>query len=264
MASSGRPRRARAAWPRALLPALCAALLLAGCGGKEPPRNPAPEESLEWARERFEEGDYRAAARGLEAFLTRNPLHPLSDSAQHLLGEAHFRAERYPQARQAFSRLVSTRPTSSVADDAQLGVCRSWWAESPDLPRDQGPTRNAVDACGRLLELWPDSELADEARRLRDRARGKLAAKYLRVGRWYMDHDLYESAKIYFEIVVERFPEAPVVPETLAELYRTYREMGFDSEAEQVRERLLREFGDSEAARELRESGARGGSAEPR
>lgn len=248
-----------------MLPVLLGALLMAGCGGKSPPGTPSPEQAFEWARERLRAEDYEAAARGFTSFLRDNPLHPLSDSAQYLLGEAAFRAERYTEAREAFSRLVSTRPTSSVADDAQLGVCRSWWAASPDLPRDQEPTESAVDACSRLLELWPDSELADEARGLRDRARAKLAAKKYRIGRWYMDHELYESAKIYFEMVVDRYPDAPIVPDVLAKLYRANREMGFDAEAEEVRSRLLEEFAGSDAARRVRgERSSGGGPAEPR
>lgn len=248
------PRRKRRAPEALLLAAAVAGIVgLAGCSAASPPEGLQPVEQFEWARERFEAGDWGAAENGFRAFVLAAPLSSLADSAQYMLGESRYRDERYVEAAETFSRLVNNRPTSSLADDAQLGVCRSQWARSPDLALDQEPTREAAAACQRLLELYPDSPVADRARELRTQARHKLAAKRFRVGSWYFDNQAYQSANIYFEEILEEYPSAPIVPDVLARLYRSYVELGFDAEAENVRQRLLEEYGDTRAAAEIRD-----------
>lgn len=241
--------------PRASLRAgllLLAALAVGACGAKSPPDGLEPVERFEWGLEQFRQGEMGAARNGFRDFLLNAPLHPRADSAQYLLGETLYRDERYVEAADAFSRLATNRPTSDLADDAQLGVCRSYWALSPDLALDQEYTRQAVEACRRLVEFYSPTPLAEEARRIRAQARDKLARKRLRTARWYYEHNAYESANIYLEQILEEHPESAVVPEALAMLFRSYRELGFDSEARQVRKRLLENHPETPSAREIR------------
>lgn len=252
----GSPRDARAT-AGALRPVLTGLLALAtaalaACGGKSPPDGLEPVDRFEWGLERFEEGDMSSARNGFREFLLNDPLHPRADSAQYMLGEALYRDERYVEAAEAFSRLANNRPTSPLADDSQLGVCRSYWALSPDLPLDQEYTRQAADACGRVVEFYSPTPLEEEARELRERARDKLARKQYRVAEWYYDRGAYESANIYLEQILEEFPNSGVVPRALSTLFRSYRELGFDSEAREVRRRLMEDHPDTPAAAEVR------------
>jgi len=233
--------------------AACAVALAAACSAHGPSQEMAPDDLFRWSVETFEEGDYGSAAKGLRELLLEEPLHPKVDSAQYLLGAARFRNEKYVEAAEAFERLAVNRPGSPLADDAQLGVCRSYWSLSPDLPLDQSYTRDARDACQRLLDYYTPSPMEGRARALRDSARHKLAAKQYRIARWYFDHGAYQSANIYLEDVLDQHPEAPVVPDVMATLFRSYRELGFDREARSIRERLLEEHGDSQAAGEVRD-----------
>lgn len=234
--------------------ALCVAGAVASgaCGGKSAPEQIAPETRFERAASAFEREDWGEAAEAYQEFLLNAPLHPLADSAQYMIGQARYRDEKYLQAAEAFERLALNRPGSPLADDAQLGVCRSYWQLSPDLPLDQAYSRHARDACDRLIQYYTPSPLEAEARELLRQARNKIAAKYLRTARWYYDRGAYESANIYLEDILEEYPEAPVVPEVLAALFESYRELGFDREAREVRRRLLEEYGDTEAARRVR------------
>ncbi len=236
-----------------LLAALLVVPIAGACGAHGPPDGVASTDLYDWARERFQEGDYGSARVGFDDFLLQEPLHPKADSAQYLLGESNFRAGRHLEAAEAFERLAINRPGSDLADDAQLGVCRAYWELSPELALDQEYTRQARDACDRLLQYYSPSPLEEEARELRRRARSKLAAKAYRTARWYFDNEAYESANIYLEDVLQNYPEAPVIPEVLATLFRSYRELGFDREARDVRQRLLEEHGDSPQAAEIRD-----------
>lgn len=247
-------------WLRAA-PAVAGLALVAGslaCGAAGPPGQMVPEGKYRWARERYAARDYGAAAKGFKAFLLEAPLDPRADSGQYLLGESYYKQGHFREAADAFDRLGTNRPTSDLADDALLGVCRCDWKLSPELALDQDYTHKAVEACGRLLQYYPNSPLADSARALQEKANDKLAAKSYRVGKWYFDHGIYESANVYFEVVLKSYPKAPIVPDVLASLYHSYRKIGFDAEAKDVRKRLLTEYADSQAARKLRNETGQG------
>ncbi len=228
------------------------------CSGAHPPKSMAPEGKYRWALEHYDAGDYGSAAKAFKDFLLQAPLSPRADSGQYLLGESYFRDGDYRQAADAFDRLGTNRPTSELADDALLGTCRSYWRLSPELALDQDYTTKAENACSRLLQYYPDSPLTDSAKSLEDSARFKLAEKAYRVGRWYYAQKVYESANVYFELVLKNYPKAPIVPDVLRSLYHSYRRIGFDSEAQDIRKRLLTQYADSQAAKKLRNETGQG------
>lgn len=246
------PHSSRGPSGSGLLVALAgAAVLLGACAGSGPPDTAAPIERFEWAVQNFRAGDYGAAVEGFRSFMVSDPLHENADSAQYLLAESLLEQGNEVEAANEFSQLANTRPGSSLADDAQFGACRSYWRASPGVARTQENTRAAIDACRRLTEFFPESPLISEAEELIAQAREKLARKQYRIARYYYDEGFYESANIYLESVLEEYPGTQVVPEVLATLYRSYSELGFESEARAVRERLLSEHADSPEAERL-------------
>ncbi|MGI9038743.1 MAG: outer membrane protein assembly factor BamD [Gemmatimonadota bacterium] len=226
-----------------------AAVAAGACATALPPSDATPTERFEWSKERVAQENYHDAIRGFRDLLFREPLHPTSDSARFLLAEAYLETDQHLLAANEFRMLATSRPNSPVADDAQLGMCRSYWELSPGMPRDQEYTRRTIDACTRLIEFFPRSTLEGEARALIEAARVKLAAKQASVGLWYYDRKLYESSIIYFESTVQEFPDTPVIPEVLYHLHDSYAQVGFRAEAEAVRNTLIERFPDSPEAR---------------
>lgn len=224
---------------------------LPGCAAKLPPDGTPPQERFQWAMDKYGGGKYGDAARGFLDFVTREPLSPLADSALFLLAESYLQDGDPLRAATEFTRFAQTRPNNELADDAQLGACRAYWELSPSLPRDQEYTRQAIEECTRMLQFFPDSPRGEEALALISEATAKMAAKQYRVGKYYFDQGLYESANIYFESALNNYPDAPVIPDVLLALYRSYRRLGFDAEAEATKLRLTRDHPDTEAARRL-------------
>lgn len=252
-----RGRRGSGETAGAMIAALARASLLAGamgaCAPAMPPADAGPRDRFNWSVERYDRGKYHDAIRGLRDHLIREPLHPTADSARLILAESYLNTDQELLAANEFRQLATSRPNSPLADDAQLGVCRSFWAVSPDLPRDQEYTQNAIDECTRLLEYFPRSPLVEEGRQIIAEARQKMAAKDLRIGRYYYGIGLYESAMIYLENLLETYPEAEVIPEALLVLHDCYYNVGFRMEADAVRQRLQELFPDSPQAKELAE-----------
>jgi outer membrane protein assembly factor BamD len=227
---------------------------LAACSPAMPPEDATPRGRFDWSLERYEAGKYHDAIRGFRDHLLREPLHPTADSSRLLLAESYLQTDQELLAGNEFRQLATSRPNSPLADDAQFGVCRSYWAVSPDIPRDQEFTEKTIEECTRLLEFFPRSPLVAAARDLIAQARQKMAAKELRVGKYYYDRTFFESAIIYFENILQTYPEADVVPEVLFYLHDSYDRVGFRAEARLVRERLLELYPDSPQAQELLES----------
>lgn len=224
-----------------------------GCAPAMPPENATPRGRFDWSLERFEAGKYHDAIRGFRDHLLREPLHPTADSSRYLLAASYLETDQELLAANEFRQLATSRPNSPLADDAQFGVCRAHWAVSPDLPRDQEFTEKTIEECTRLLEFFPRSPLVGQARDLVAQARQKMAAKELRVGKYYYDRGFLESAIIYFENILQTYPEAEVVPETLLVLYDSYEKVGFRAEAGFVRDRLLELYPDSPQAQEIQQ-----------
>lgn len=229
------------------------------CSPAMPPENATPRGRFDWSVERYEAGKYHDAIRGFRDHLIREPLHPTADSSRFLLAESYLQTDQELLAANEFRQLATSRPNSPLADDAQFGVCRSYWAVSPDLPRDQEFTEKTIEECTRLLEYYPRSPLVGAARDLVAQARQKMAAKELRVGKYYYDRGFLESAIIYFENILSTYPEADVVPATLFVLYDAYDQVGFRTEANFVRDRLLELYPDSPEAQEIPKPGEDGG-----
>ncbi len=226
-----------------------------GCGPSMPPPEASPRQRFDWSAERYGNGKYADAIRGLRDHLFRDPLDPTADSARFLLADSYLNTEQELLAANEFRQLVTTRPNSPLADDAQFGMCRAYWKLSPDVPRDQDFTNKTVEECTRLAEYYPRSPLVSDAQAVVAQAREKLASKRLRVGKYYFDRRLYESALIYFELLLQEYPESSAVPEALGYLHDAYERRGFQREADMVRQRLLESYPDTPAARRLAGTG---------
>lgn len=229
------------------------AVALAACAPAMPPADATPRGRFDWSVERFERGKYHDAIRGFRDHLLREPLHPTADSTRLLLAESYLQTDQELLAANEFRQLATSRPNSPLADDAQLGVCRAFWTVSPGLPRDQEFTQKTIEECTQLLEFFPRSPLVGEARQMVADARQKMAAKELRIGRFYFDRGIYESAMIYLENILQTYPEAEIVPQALLVLYDCYYIVGFRMEAEAVSQRLLELFPDTPEAAAMAE-----------
>lgn len=171
--------------------------------------------------------------------------------ARYYLGRAFFGDEQYITAAAEFERFLERYPTHQLAPDAALGVCESYVALSPIIPRDQGDTERAYRECQAAALDFAGTEAAQRAAELREQMWEKLAEKVYHSGDYYYSRNLFDSAILYFEDVVDNYPDTEAAPRALARMYEAYQEIGYEEEAQETRDRLLREYPDSEAAQSL-------------
>ncbi len=236
--------------PARTLGALGLALALVGCP-KELPRDLPPEELYRIGIEAYEMRKWDRSIEALQRFLFQDPGHPNADSAQYLIGESYFQKKQYLTAAAEFLRLAQNRPAGPLADDSRYRACESYHKLSPRPELDQQYTEEAIDQCRSVVLLYPGSPFAEKAAERTSELADKLARKYYLNGLYYFKRRAYDSAIVYLEYLLGNFQGTSVEPEALLKLYETYTKLGYVQEAQETRERLLRDHPDSSEAREL-------------
>lgn len=91
-----------------------------------------------------------------------------------------------------------------------------YYLESPKVGLDQEYTYRAIEALQLFINLYPDSERAQEAAGLIDDLRDKLETKAFNNAKLYLDmglQDDYRAAVIAFENVLIEFPDTKYAEE---------------------------------------------------
>ena len=81
--------------------------------------------------------------------------------------------------------------------------------------------------------------------------RDKLASKEFLVGEFYFKRSAYDSAILYYERAVASYADTGVAPRALLRLYQTYTILNYKDEAEAARQRILKDYPSSPAAKQL-------------
>jgi len=224
----------------------------AGCSTRQPAYGEMePDAVLQRGMDALADRDWSDATIALEHFVFQYPTHPRQPEARYRLGEAHFGNRDFILAANEFSRLSIDYPAGPWADDARFMVCRSYQELSPRPQLDPEYTMGAIDHCNSLIAYYPDSEFVEQARAIVQEMTDKLARKALREGEFYYKRGALDPAVQVLEGLLTTYPSSSVIPDALLRLYEAYRELGYDIEANETRERLLRDYPDSAAAREL-------------
>lgn len=209
-------------------------------------------ELFDYGVEQFEARDWDEAILAFDRLIIQHPGFARNDEARMYIARANFRKEQYILAAADFERFLQRYPNHGLAPEASLGICRSYVELAPVSQRDQTYTERAVDACRTTALEFAGMNVADEARELQNRMVNRLARREYEDGRFYQRRGFHDSAILIFQDLVDFYPQTDWAPRGYLALYHSYRAIGWDDEAEQARERLLANYPESEAARELR------------
>lgn len=230
--------------------------LVGGCASASPYQGLEPDELFEAGAREFEVGDWNKAIEVFERLTFAEPTYPRMAEARMYLARAYYNKGEYITAISEFTRVVERFRGDPQAPQASLGICQCYVAQSPNVQRDQTFTVQAWNACQNTFTDFRGTEVASQAEALRDEMEAKLAEKIFIAGDFYYRRKLYHSGIVYFNDLLNQYPRGKWASQALLRLHQSYVALGWDTEAEEVRQRLLRDFPDSEAAKEI---GAEGG-----
>jgi len=122
----------------------------------------------------------------------------------------------YTSARFHFKQFTDTYPNSARAEECRYMGAYCYFLESPKVGLDQEYTYRAIEALQLFINLYPDSERAEEAGDLIQQLRDKLETKAFNSAKLYLDmglQDDYRAAVIAFDNVLREFPDTKYAEE---------------------------------------------------
>ena len=212
--------------------------LLTACGGNFNFRigdeiEGTPEELMARGLDLRERRRYDRALLHFSELERQYPLNPLAIQAQFETGVTHYSAQDYSEGVAAFDRFLRFNPGNALEVEAEYLRARCFYDEIPDVFRDQGVTRRALEAFEGLIEKFPGTTQALDAERKLVLVRDQLAGHEMVVGRNYLGQGAYLAAQNRFKVVIEEYGKTAQVPEAFYRLVETSIALGLLGEARQ-------------------------------
>jgi outer membrane protein assembly factor BamD len=174
--------------------------------------------------------------------------HPYSEWARKALimsAFASYRRGRFDDTVNSANRYLTLYPGSPDAAYAQFLIGSSYFKQIPDITRDQEPTRKAMAALQEIVDRYPDSEYANDAKQKIIVARDQIAGKEMQTGRYYLERREYIAAINRFKVVVAEFQDTRHVEEALERMVEANMALGLAGEAQTAAAVLGHNFPDS-------------------
>lgn len=232
---------------RRLLPACTALLLLTGCAsiGRMMPWNGSsealtkkpdlaartPEDLYNRGVDALNARRYATAVTQFDAIEQNYPYSTWAGKAQLMHGYAEYLQNHYTEAIGALDRYVQLHPASADAAYAYYLRALCYYEQIEDVQRDQKGTEQAMVALQDVVNRFPETPYARDARLKIDLARDHLAGKEMVIGRWYESQRLYGAALNRYQRVIQLYQTTNHTPEALQRMVEVYLKLGMVSEA---------------------------------
>ncbi len=228
---------------RTLLILIIASITLLSCRSQDLIR---PGDTLEVAFEKamnqFELENYGDAARAFETVISIGRGTDIGQDAQFYLAETYFLDRRYLLASSEYSRYVQFFPNSPRREIVEFREAKSYYHLSPRFKLDQTYTNRAIERFRLFNSRYPNSEFQEEAAALITEMRDKLARRDFNAGEFYMRTSQYNSAAIYYGLVIDQYPESVWAERALVnqiEAYLLFAENSVEQRQEERFEKAL-------------------------
>ena len=140
-------------------------------------------------------------------------------------------------------------PNHPRADYAQFQIAYGHFRRRRSADRDQEDTRLATEEFRKLLDLYPNSRYAEDARKHLAECEEDLATSMLLKAEFYQDHRKWCRGAIpRLEEIVTQHPGFPRIPEVRERLARALTDCGRENEALVHYQKIVENHPDSEFA----------------
>jgi len=232
------------------VPALMVLLLLQGCEtlnsiapwtgksddlrAKVDPGTRTVEELYNNGVDALNQKRYATAVSQFDAVEQNYPYSSWAVNAQLMHGYAEYLQNHYTEAIGALDRFIQLHPTSPNASYAYYLRGLSFYEQIADIQRDQKGTQQAMVALQDVVNRFPESAYARDARLKIDLCRDHMAGKEMEIGRFYEQQKLYTAAIGRFQRVVDEYQTTNHAPEALHRLTEIYLSLGMTDEAKRT------------------------------
>jgi outer membrane protein assembly factor BamD len=224
--------------PRCALALVASLALLAACGGGSKDEEANASKPVAPVEDLYNNGidalnahRYDSATDQFNLVEQNYPYSSWAVNAQLMQGYTQYLRNNYTEAIAQLDRFIQLHPAHRDVAYAYYLRALCYYEQIADIQRDQRGTQDAMDALQEVVNRFPDSAYARDARLKIDLCRDHLAGKEMEIGRWYERQHLYEAAIGRFQRVVDDYQTTNHVPEALHRLTEIYLILGLRDQA---------------------------------
>ncbi|UFN47420.1 outer membrane protein assembly factor BamD [Roseomonas sp. OT10] len=200
-------------------------------GARTDPSTQSPEALYAAGIDSLKAERYGQAVDLFDAVEREHPYSTWATSARLMGAYAEYSRNRYTEALAQLDRFIQLHPAHRDIAYAYYLRALSYYEQINDAQRDQTSTQQAMTALQDVINRFPNTTYARDARLKMDLARDHLAGKEMNIGRFYQQRGLYAAAINRFRTVVDNYQTTNHVPEALHRLTEIYLAMGLTEEA---------------------------------
>lgn len=226
---------------------LSSLVLLSACASKEPEYT--SEASIYSAATRqLDNSQWEAAIRNLNSLEENFPFGAYAEQAQLELIYAHHQSGDQDAAIAAANRFIRLHPQHRNVDYAYYMLGLSSFTKDRGVmnrvmpidstQRDTGAAREAMGHFTQLLNRFPNSPYAADAKKRMLYIRNHMARYEIHVANYYFKRGAYIAALGRGRYVLENFPQTPATPDALAVVTQAYYMLKMTDQAKKTEDIL--------------------------
>jgi outer membrane protein assembly factor BamD len=189
-----------------------------------------------------------SAAEAAKKFTDLGKQYPTSDWARKgllMTTYAQYQAGDYTSAETSAERYLKNYPNSPEANYILYLQANAYYMQIPDISRDQEKTAKAMETFQAVVQKYPKSEYADDAKYKITVTQDQLAGKEMSIGRFYLTRRNYTAAINRFRNVLQYYQTTRHAAEALYRLVEAYLGLGITEEAQTAAAVLGHNFPDT-------------------
>ncbi len=176
-------------------------------------------------------GNFLTASTAFDAITNNYPYSKFNSSAILLSGYCKYQRGAYDDAIHKLNDYARSYPASKNIAYALYLKSLSYYERISDIQRDQGNTQNAKDNFHTLINRFPETNYARDAKLKLALINANLAGKSLDIGRHHQKRNLCSAAIARFHDVINNYPTTAHTPEALHRLVECYISLDIIEEA---------------------------------
>jgi outer membrane protein assembly factor BamD len=213
--------------------------LLSGCGANlDPTKDWGPDRFYQEAKVKLTDGDYEGAIKLFEQLEARYPYGQYAEQSQLEVAYAYYKYDEPALALAAAERFIRLHPTHPSVDYAYYlkGIVNfsgersliNWLFGAKEDPMEHDPKalRDAYEAFRELVERFPRSRYAGDARARMAYLFDAQARYEVHVARFYFERGAYHAAVNRSRQTLESYPRTPATEDALGVQAMSYKMLG--------------------------------------
>ncbi len=141
--------------------------------------------------------------------IDNQPFTPAAAEAQYKVGLCYFMRKEYKSAAAEYRRVIEDYSGSDWVDDAAAGLAEAYYKSSLPPAYDQAPSQLTINAIDDFKDRYPGDARTADLDEKRVKMRNSLAEQRLQTAQFYEKRRKFDAARIYYQVVVDQFPETP-------------------------------------------------------